>query len=120
MTGLDLLGADGLSSQYVTLRVKSFDAEKLRRKVGGTWGTVVSSALPLAEGAPKMALDIALPFLTKKVRDDYGIDMEYAVSEAPPEKRRWAVSGFYPGLFVGLGSGAAFWTLWRYGLSRLF
>ena len=120
MTGLDLLGAEGLSSQYVTLRIRSLDVDKLKRNVGGVKGESVSAALPLADAAPKMALDVALPFITHLVKDKYGIDLEYAVSDAPPASRKWAVSGFYPGVAVGLGSAAAFWALWRFGISKLF
>lgn len=120
MTGLDLLGAEGISSQYVTMRVKHLDADKLKRKIGGWKGESVSAVLPLADQAPKMALDVALPFLTKKVKDDYGVDLDYAVSGGPPQQGQWAVSRFFPGVAVGVGSAAALWALWRFGISKLF
>ena len=114
---LDLLGAKGLGSKYVTLRIQQIDGDKLRRKLGGVIGEAVSAALPLAAWQPELALRTALPPLVNKVKDDYGVDLEYTVSGVPPPKGATQRS-FGSGLFAGLALAGAGWALWHFGLSR--
>jgi hypothetical protein len=101
-SGLDLLGADdALASQYITLRVKSLDANKLKLALGGSKGLAASSALSFVDLAPKAALDAAVPFI-KKEAADYGVDLEVTVSNVPPAKGGRALSEFWPGMTAGI------------------
>jgi len=107
MDGLDSLGAvDGLAAQFITLRVKHIDRDKLRQKLGGSTGSMASSAVTMVDAAPKAALDAALPVAVAKARD-YGIDLETMVTNAPPSPKGRALSEFWPGLAVGIGIGGA-------------
>ena len=109
---LDVLGADGLSSQYITLRVKSVDVKKLGQAVGGGTGAAVPLALQLIDLAPAAALKAAMPHVAKKAQDDYGVDLEYSIADAPPvpgEQR-----SDMPGILKGLGLAAVGLLLWRY------
>src|SRR6185369_14593101 len=100
MEGFDLLGAvEALSTQYITLRVKSIDAEKLKAKLGGSSGQLASFGLSLVDRAPKAALDVAMPFVKKEALD-YGVDLEVQMGNAPLAKQR-AMSEFWPGLVAG-------------------
>lgn len=108
--GLDCLGAgEGLGTRYVTVRVKSIDAEKLRQKVGSA-----VAALPLADQAPDPILRGALPLAARMVKDDYGIDLEWQISKVPPNAKSLEEnSGLGLGLGIGLGTAAIGWLLWK-------
>lgn len=114
---LDLLGAEGLSGQYVVLRVKSIDPAKLQKKIGGTAGAAAPYAVALADVAPTVALNATLPLLMKKVREDYGIDLEYQVQDAPPPVNKHKTYG--TGIFTGLAIAAGGWAAWRFGVSKI-
>lgn len=117
---LDLLGAgEGLAKQYITLRVTSIDTEKLKKKIGGAKGAAIPQFLPLIDSIPQMALDIGLPFAKKMLADDYGITLEYSLSETPPGKAGKAISGYYPGVFAGLGIAAGIFAAWYFGVRYL-
>lgn len=109
---LDLLGAgEGLGTQYITLRVKRIDPARLEQKVGR-----VAAALPVVDLAPEPTLRAALPIATKMIRDDYGIDLDWQISDAPPGKGALAQnSGFGWGVGAGVGLAAVGWLL-----SKLF
>ena len=118
MNGFDLLGAaDAFSDQYITVRVKSIDREKLKRAIGGSKGAIASSALSIVDSAPKAVLDIVKPVVVNKARD-YGIDAEVVVSNVPPSKGGRAFSEFWPGLATGIGIGAMSLLIWK-GVARL-
>lgn len=104
---LDLLGADGLDSQYITLRVKRIDAEKLKKELGGRAGALAPAALHLVDWAPRPALEAALPPAVKWAKDKYGVDLEYVVTDVPPQKGGPTGSGFRGGVAAGLGLAAA-------------
>jgi hypothetical protein len=107
MEGLDYLGAaETLSSQYITFRVKSIDAEKLKNKLGGSTGQLASSGLTFINLAPEATLDIAVPLIVKQAKE-YGVDAEVTVSRVPPSKGGRSTSEFFPGLFIGLGIGGS-------------
>lgn len=108
--GLDCLGAgEGLGTRYVTVRVKTIDADKLRQKVGSA-----VAALPLADQAPDPILRAALPVAAKMIRDDYGIDIEWQVSKVPVgAKPLEENSGFGYGVGAGVGLGVLGWLLWK-------
>lgn len=114
---LDLLGADGLSSQYVTLRVKSVDTEKLGKKLGGTAGAAIPAALALADLAPGPALKAALPHAASLAKNDYGVDLEYSVTDAPLPKG--ARPSRAPGVLAGLALAGIGYAAWRYGMPLL-
>lgn len=115
MEGLDLLGAEStaLSHQFITLRIKSIDSEKLKNKLGGSTGSIASSAMPLLNVAPRAALDMAMPLVIKTAMG-YGVDLESVVSNTPPATKGRPMSEFFPGIVVGMGLGAA-----GYGLVKL-
>jgi hypothetical protein len=100
-SGLDLLGADdALASQYITLRVKSLDREKMKLALGGNKGLIASSAMSFVDLSPKAAIDAAVPLL-KKEAAKYGADLDVVVSDVPPSKGGRAISEFWPGLVTG-------------------
>lgn len=109
-TGLDCLGAgEGLGTRYVTVRVKSIDADKLAQKVGRA-----TAALPLADQLPDPILRAALPYAAHLVRNDYGIDLEWQISKVPPNAKSLDEnSGLGLGLGIGLGTAAIGWLLWK-------
>lgn len=112
-SGLDVLGAvsTSLSGQYITLRVKSVDADVLRGKVGGSKGSLASAGLRFVDAAPKAALDAARPFIIKAARD-YGVDADIQISSAPAAPKR-ALSEFWPGLAVGVVLGGSGLLVWK-------
>lgn len=110
---LDLLGADGLSGQYITLRIKSVDVEKLGRKLGGTTGAAVPAALALVDLAPGPALKAAMPHVATLAKNDYGVDLEYTVTDAPLPKG--VTPSNKPGIVMGLALAGLAYAAWRYG-----
>lgn len=102
MDGLELLGAtEALSSQYITLRIKSIDAQTLKYKLGGAAGNLAPAALLMVSAGPQMALDVAAPFIRSEMKN-YGIDADVTISNVPPTKGGpRAISEFWPGLLVG-------------------
>lgn len=107
MDGFDMLGAvDGLANEYITIRVKHIDRDKLKRKLGGGTGAIASSALSFVDASPRGALDMAVPVIISKAKD-YGIDAEITVSEVPVAKGGRPFSEFWPGLIIGIGIGGA-------------
>ena len=106
MDGLDLLGAeDALASQYITIRIKRIDREKLKQQLGDSKGKIATGALSFVDLAPKAMLDVAIPFV-KKEAVKYGVDVDVIVANAPPAPRR-AMSEFFPGFVIGTGLGGA-------------
>ncbi len=82
---LDMLGAEGLGSQYITLRVKAIDKDKLAQALGGAKAAALPAALAVVDFAPRQALDLAMPMVVSKVRDGYGVDLDYQISETAPK-----------------------------------
>lgn len=107
---LDCLGAgEGLGTRYITVRVKSIDADKLAQKVGRA-----TAALPLADQIPDPILRAALPVAANLVRNDYGIDLEWQVSKVPiGAKPLEENSGFGLGVGAGVGLTVVGWLLWK-------
>ena len=113
MSDLDFIGAgEGLGTKFVTLRVKRIDADKLRQKLGGMTAQAIPVVLPLIEQAPEAALRAAMPFATQKALTDYGVELEYQISDAPPRPGEVAPSKFGAGLVTGCGLMAA--ALWAW------
>jgi hypothetical protein len=111
--GLDLLGVeDALASQYITLRVKHIDREKLRNKIGGGKGALAKSAMSFVDASPKAALDMASPFIVSAAKD-YGLDMDVVVSDVPPSKGGRAYSEFFPGFLMGAVLGGTSLLIWK-------
>ncbi len=112
-SGLDILGAaDALADQYVTLRIKNIDRDRLTYKLGGSTGTFAAAGLHFVDAGPKAALDIAVPIVRNKMRD-YGIDAEITVSNVPPSKGGRALSEFWPGAFAGTVVGVSILGIWK-------
>jgi hypothetical protein len=116
--GLDLLGAgDAFSNQYITFRVKYIDREKLKLALGGSTGSVASSALSIVDTAPKAFIDLMTPIIRDKAKD-YGVDTEIMVSNVPPSKGGRAISEFWPGVLAGFGVTAVGVLLYK-GIAHL-
>ena len=100
MDGLDLLGAaDALANQFIVLRVKNIDREKLKAKLGSK-GALAGAGLMFVDAAPKAALDAVAPFIPKAAKD-YGIDLEVGIFDRPPPTGGRGFSEFWPGLLMG-------------------
>jgi hypothetical protein len=105
--GFDVLGAeDALANQYIVVRIKHIDQQKLAAKIGGSSGQLASSALTIVNTAPKAILDAAVPIGLSKAKD-YGIDAEVTVSDVPPKMKARAFSEFWPGVIAGTVLGAS-------------
>ena len=112
-SGLSLLGADeALANQYITIRVKNLDSDKLKLALGGSKGLAASSALSFVDLAPKAALDAAIPIL-KTQAANYGFDLDVNVSNVPPSKGGRALSEFWPGVTAGIVVGGCSLILWK-------
>lgn len=107
---LDLLGAEGLAGQYVVLRVKSIDRQKLGRALGGgPTAAVLPAALAVMDFAPQQVLSLLLPTAVDQVRSTYGVDLEYKVQDAPPPPGQKPPSGAGKVLLgIALGLGGAY------------
>jgi hypothetical protein len=107
---LDVLGVgEGIGAWYITVRVKHIDPNKLAQKVGSA-----AAALPIVDHAPEPALRAAMPFAAKLAHDDYGIDLEWQLSKAPPAADGLKEnSGLGLGVGAGLGLATAGWLLWK-------
>jgi len=117
---LDFLGAgEGLATKYITLRVRRIDVEKLKKKLGGTTGAGAGAAIPLVDTLPEIALRTALPFVAQKAADDYGVDMEWQVTDAPPGQGSLKSGGFGEGAIAGAGAAAAACAILYFGLKHL-
>lgn len=103
---LDLLGADGLDSQYITLRIRKINPEKLKKELGGKTGAVAPAAISLIDWAPRPALEMSLPLAVDWVKNKYGVELEYVVTDVPPSKGGPTKSGFRGGVVAGLGLAA--------------
>jgi hypothetical protein len=99
MDGLDILGAT-LADQYIILRVKRVDKDRLRSKLGGATGALAGPALTMVDASAKAALDVALPIAVGKAKE-YGIELEASATNVPPQMRSRALSEFWPGLLAG-------------------
>lgn len=109
----DLFGADdAFADQYITVRVKSIDANKLRGAIGGSTGDIATSALTIVNTAPKAFLDLFAPVAKNKLKD-YGFDAEISVSKAPIVKTARAFSEFWPGLLAGTVLGGMGWLIYK-------
>jgi hypothetical protein len=115
---LDMLGAEGLSSQYITLRVKSIDKAKLGQALGGgTKATALPAALAVVDFAPRQALDLAMPYVLRMAKDDYGVELEYQITENAPTPAAMPKSDMGKGMAVGAALGiAGLWAASRFGL----
>lgn len=100
MEGLDLLGAT-LADQYIILRIKRIDRDRLKAKLAGATGTLASAGVTMVDASAAAALDVALPIVVGKAKD-YGIDLEASHVDVPPQMRSRALSEFWPGLAVGV------------------
>ena len=120
MNGLDLLGAttDAFSSQYITLRIKSIDRDKLREQLGGKVGAIASGALSVVDSSPKAVFDIATPLIKTEAKN-YGVDLDVIVANVPPTKGGpRALSEFWPGIIAGTILGASGLLIYK-GVQRL-
>ena len=106
MLGTTRVGA--LSDQYLVVRIKKVDADKLRAKVGG--GAAIAAALAVVNTAPKAVLDVAAPYLAG-VAKDYGIDADVTHADFPPAAGK--TSEFWPGMGVGAGLLGACYGIFR-------
>lgn len=104
---LELLGADALSDQYITVRVRRIDPVKLRQKLGGKSGWLASMGVGVVEQVPKAALDAALPVAKSILARDYGVELETTVTKVPPSQGGRDVSEFWTGLAAGTAVGAS-------------
>lgn len=122
MSDLDFIGADGLSTKYIVLRVRSLDADKLKQKLGGYAGASVPLALSVLNVDPSVtefALKGALPSIAKLVRDDYGVDLEWQVMNAPPPKGEDPPSRIGAGIVIGGSLVGMGWAVWHFALRSL-
>lgn len=107
---LDVLGAgEGLGTKYITLRVKGVDMDKLRQKFGG-----YANVLTLVDMAPEVALRTALPVAAKKAATDYGVELDWQVTDAPPQPGVAPPSNFGTGVLSGGAMMAALWAAWKF------
>lgn len=87
MEDLDLLGAEGLAGQYIVLRVRSIDRQKLGRAIGGgALAAALPAALAIIDFAPGQILPLLAPAAIEEARNTYGVDLEYQIQDAPPPK----------------------------------
>jgi hypothetical protein len=110
---LDLLGADGLADQYVTLRVTRVDREKLRAKLGGRAGGLAALGVTLLEGSPRYGLAAALPLARAYLSSEYGVELETAASDRPPGPTWRPRSEFWAGLGAGAALGGGALLIWK-------
>lgn len=115
--GSDVIGADGLQNQYILLRIKNIDKNALQRKLKEPPGEPASPAkrdlvaslagttLDIVDRVPKTVLDLAVPFLVKMLKSDYGIDAQINVSDVPVSMKIRERSEFFPGAVVGAVAG---------------
>ena len=117
----DLVGAtgDGLGTRYIVLRVKKIDIEKLKNSVGGSAGAAIPLALPLVDRMPEEALKMALPYVVKKASEGYGVDLEWQVTNAPPQKGVTPPDKLGIGVAVGASGVGVGWVIWHFGLRHL-
>lgn len=110
---LDMLGAEGLGGSYIVLRVRSLDKQKLGQALGGKAATALSLLPQVAlDKAPQVVvrgvLDTVLPIAMDKVRDGYGVDLEYQLAETPPPKSQPTSGGGAAGkVLLGAALGVA-------------
>lgn len=118
---LDMLGAEGLSSQFITWRVVSIDKAKLGKALGGgTKAAVLPTALAVVDFAPRQALDLVMPLVVQTAKDEYGVELEYQITEAPPPAGQAPKANVGKHVLVGLALGAAgTWAAARFGLLDL-
>jgi hypothetical protein len=101
-SGYDVLGAeDALANQYIVVRVKRIDRNKLAAAIGGSKGQLASSAMQVVNTMPKAIIDAALPIAKSKALN-YGIDVDIAATDVPSNLRKRAFSEFWPGLGIGI------------------
>lgn len=113
---LNLLGAEGLSGQFIVLRVRSIDKPKLAQALGGgAKGAAIPAALALVDFAPQQTLGLLMPMVAQKVKGSYGVDLDYQITEAPPAapgdkppQKAGGMSGKAVVLGVLVGLGGAF------------
>lgn len=112
---LDCLGAgEGLGTKYITLRVKRVDVERLRQKLGGATGAAMPAAMALVDQAPEVALHTAMPYATKKAMDDYGVELEWQVTDAPLKPGQKTQSKFGVGIISGGAIAVGSWFAWKW------
>lgn len=118
MEDLDLLGAEGLSGQYIVLRVRAIDKQKLGQSLGGVKGAMVPAALAVVDFAPQQALGLLMPLVQEKVKGNYGVDLDYQITDAPPAPGEKGKGGGTVGkLLLGAALGiAGAWAGSRFGL----
>lgn len=113
MNEFDLLGADDtFADQYITVRVKNIDANRLRYAIGGSKGDIATSALSIVNTAPKAFLDLFAPVAKNKLAE-FGVDSEISISKAPIVKTKRAMSEFWPGLLAGTVLGATGYLIFK-------
>jgi len=118
--GFDILGVeDSLADQYITLRVRRIDRDKLAQKIGGgAVGKAAKAAIAFADHAPKATLDLAVPFARAEARK-YGVDVDVVVSNVPPSQGGRALSEFFPGVVMGFVGGFSVLAIGK-GIAWLF
>ena len=118
---LDMLGAEGLAGQYIVLRVRGIDRQKLGRAVGSrAFAAALPAALAIVDFAPQQLLPLLAPAAVGEIRDRFGVDLEYQITDAPPAPGQGPASrkggGAGPVLLgVALGALSAY-ALSHYGL----
>lgn len=111
MRGLDVIGAgENLAAYTILLRVRSIDADKLRRAVTDkAWGGAIPGAIAVVDSAPKFALEMALPILKSQL-EKAGIMADLSTTQKAPK------SGAPHEALVVLGAG----TLLGLALASLY
>lgn len=130
--GGDLIGADGLQNQYIVLHVRNIDKAALQRKLKEPRGappspsrqalavSLTGTTVNMIDRVPKAILDLAMPFLVKLLKDDYGIDAQITAAEVPPKLKVRELSEFFPGAVVGAVAGALLTALVLGGKNLFF
>jgi hypothetical protein len=103
---LDLLGAgEGLGTKAITVRVKRVDVDRLKQKVGNA-----TAILPFVDQAPEIALRAALPAVARMAANDYGVELEWQLSDAGGRELE-GNGGVALGFGVGIGLAALGWLV---------
>lgn len=107
---LDLLGAEGLQGQYITLRVRNINKQQLGQALGGgTKAALLPAALWAVDLAPKESLNALMPTVQEMAKTRYGVEFDYQIADAPPKPGAMGLFGA-KALLVGgaLGVGGVY------------
>lgn len=100
-----MLGAT-LADEYIILRIKRIDRDRLKAKLAGSTGALASAGVQMVDASAAAALNVVLPIAVGKAKD-YGIELEATFTEVPQKMRSHSLSEFWPGLGIGIALGAA-------------